>query len=250
MFVQKKRQLLNQQKPDGMMAQDSKRPTYLCKMDTLRQIAHLFWWELKTEWRNRYALGSVLLYVVATTVVIYFAVRQFSPMTFNALFWVVLFFGATVASGRSFLREGGRRHYYFYTLASPEALLVSKLLYNTLIIWLISGLSWALLSFFAAENYVFEPAYFTLALLLGGIGLSAILTFVAAVAARAGGNGTLMAVLSFPLIIPLLFLLVNAGGYAVGLTSGQQSSYLLLAVAIDLLAMAVGLVLFPFVWRD
>ncbi|MEL7163007.1 MAG: ABC transporter permease, partial [Bacteroidota bacterium] len=73
-------------------------------MSVLQQTLHLFWWELKTEWRNRFALGSVLLYVVATTVVIYFAVREFRPMTFNALYWVVLFFGATVAGGRSFLR--------------------------------------------------------------------------------------------------------------------------------------------------
>lgn len=219
-------------------------------MTTLQQITHLLTWELKTEWRDRYALGSVLLYVVATTVVIYFAVQNFSAMTFNALYWVVLFFGATVASGRSFLREGGRRHYYFYTLASPEALLISKFLYNTLVIWLVSGLTWALLGFFSGENYVLEPAYFIAALGLAGIGLSAILTFVAALAARAGGNGTLMAVLSFPLVVPLLYLLVNAGGYAVGLTSGQESQYLLLALAIDLLGLAVGLVLFPFVWRD
>lgn len=219
-------------------------------MDPLRQIAYLFRWELRTEWRNRYALGSVLLYVVSSTVIIYFAVRQFSAMTFNAVFWVVLFFGATVACGRSFLREGGRRHYYFYTLAAPEALLVSKWLYNTLLVWLIGGLTWALLGFFAADNFVFEPGYFVVALVLGGLGLSGVLTFVAAVAARAGGSGTLMAVLSFPLVIPLLFLLVNAGAYAVGLMSGQEQSYLLLTGAMDLVAVAVGLVLFPFVWRD
>lgn len=219
-------------------------------MTSLQQTFHLFWWELKTEWRNRYALGSVLLYVAATTVVIYFAVQQFSPMTFNALYWVVLFFGATVACGRSFLREGGKRHFYYYTLAAPEALLFSKLLFNTLLVFLISLLTWALLGFFTTENYVERSGYFLLALLLASLGLSAILTFIGALAARAGGSGTLMAVLSFPLIIPLLYLLVNAGGYAVGLTQGQEQSYLLLTLAIDLLALAAGLVLFPFVWRD
>ncbi|MEO0731446.1 MAG: heme exporter protein CcmB [Bacteroidota bacterium] len=219
-------------------------------MSVFQQTWHLFRWELRAEWRNRLGLGSVLLYVVATTVVIYFAVREFRPMIFNALYWVVLFFGATVAGGRSFLREGGRRHYYYYTLAAPEALLLSKLLYNALIIFLIALLTWGLLGFFAANSFVFEPAYFLLALLLGAGGLAAILTFVGALAARAGGSGTLMAVLSFPLVIPLLYLLVGAGGYAVGLTQGQEQSYLLLALAIDLLALAVGLVLFPFVWRD
>ena len=219
-------------------------------MSVLRQIRHLLWWELRAEWQNRAALGSVLLYVVATVVVVYFALQNFSAMTFNALYWVVLFFGATVASGRSFLRQGGNRHYYFYTLAAPQALLVSKFLFNAVVIGVVSGLTWLLLSFFAGRLFVLEPAYFAAAVALGALGLSAILTFVAALAARAGGNGTLMAVLSFPLVVPLLYLLVNAGGYAVGLTSGQQTSYLLLTVAVDLLALATGLVLFPFVWRD
>ena len=71
-----------------------------------------------------------------------------------------------------------------------------------------------------------------------------------ALAARAGGSGTLMAILSFPLVIPLLFLLVNAGGHAVGLESGTERTYLLLTGAIDLIALSVGLLLFPFVWRD
>jgi heme exporter protein B len=235
---------------DQSVAKIVTEPFTFVTMDTLRQISRLFLWELKAEWRNKYALGSVLLYVIASTVVIYFAVRQFSAMTFNAVFWVVLFFGATVASGRSFLREGGRRHYYFYTLAAPEALLVSKLLYNILIIWVISLLTWLLLGFFAGVNFVFETDYFLLTLGLAGIGLGGILTFVSALAARAGGSGTLMAVLSFPLVIPLLFLLVNAGGHAVGLSSGAEQSYLLLTLAIDLVAVAVGLVLFPFVWRD
>lgn len=219
-------------------------------MNVFRQTLHLLRWELATEWRDRYALGSVLLYVVATTTVLYFAVQNFTPMTFNAVYWVVLFFGATVAGGRSFLREGGRRHYYYYTLAAPEALLVSKFAYNCLVIWLISGLSWALLGFFSGQAYVEETGYFVVALLVGGAGLSAILTFVAALAARAGGSGTLMAVLSFPLVVPLLYLLVNAGAHAVGLADGRENTYLLYAAAIDLLALAVGLVLFPFVWRD
>lgn len=219
-------------------------------MGTLQQIGYLLKWEIQTEWRNRYALGSVLLYVVASTIVIYFAFRNFSAMSFNALFWVVLFFGATVACGRSFLREGGRRHLYYYTLAAPEALLISKVCYNTLLIWLISLLTWALLGFFMAENYIFATEYFLAALALGGLGLSGVLTFVSALAARAGGSGTLMAVLSFPLVIPLLFLLVNAGGYAVGILAGKEQSYLLLTGAVDLLALAVALLLFPFVWRD
>ena len=219
-------------------------------MTTLQQILRLLQWELRTEWRNRSAISSVFLYVAVTATIVYLAITNFSAMTFNAVLWIVLFFGALVASGRSFLREGGTRHLYYYQLASPEALLVSKWLYNTLVIWVISGLSYALLTFFARQSFLFETELFVAALGLGGIGLAAILTFVAAISARAGGNGTLMAILSLPLLTPLLYLLVNLGGEAFGLMSGQAEGILLYLAALDLIGLAVGLVLFPFVWRD
>ena len=220
-------------------------------MALLRQIYKLLRWELALEWRDKFALGSVLLYVVATVVIVYLALLQgLNADTFNALYWIILFFGATVAAGRSFLREGGRRHYYYYTLADPLALLFSKLLYNLLVIWLISALTYALLQLFAHQIAIVAPLPLLLAILLGGLGLASILTFVAALAARAGGNGTLMAVLSFPLVIPLLKLLVDAGTYAMdqGIDDPFRPIYLILAV--DLLAIAVAVVLFPFVWRD
>jgi heme exporter protein B len=191
------------------------------------------------------------LYVVATVVVVYLALLQgLNADTFNALYWIILFFGATVAAGRSFLREGGRRHYYYYTLADPLALLFSKLLYNLLVIWVISGMTYLLLQLFAHQVTVAAPLPLFLATLLGGIGLASILTFVAALAARAGGNGTLMAVLSFPLVIPLLKLLVDAGTYAMDQGIDDPLRPVVLLLAVDLLAVAMTVVLFPFVWRD
>lgn len=220
-------------------------------MTTLRQIYKLLIWEVKVELNDKYALGSVILYVIATTVIVYAAIGDgLEPVVFNAFYWVIVFFGAVVAAGRTFLREGGKRLYYFYTLADPLALLASKLIYNLLVIWVIAGLTFGLLSFFAGAAVVVNALPFLLAVLLGGIGLSAILTFVSAVSARAGGNSTLMAVLSFPLVIPLLQLLVTSGlfGVDVGATDVYQPTFLTLAV--DLLALAVCILLFPFVWKD
>lgn len=220
-------------------------------MSTVRQIYELLRWELKLEWRDKYALASIFLYVVTTVVIVYLAIgRGLAGEIFNALYWIVLFFGAMVAATRSFLREGGRRHLYYYTLADPLALLFSKLIFNLLLIWSIGGLTFALLSLFAPAEVIVFPLPFWLALLLGGIGLSTILTFVSAIAARAGGNGTLMAILSFPLVIPLLKLLLDAGLYAIDVGSNEWTQPLFLTVVVDLIALAVAIVLFPFVWRD
>ncbi|WP_116124699.1 heme exporter protein CcmB [Lewinella sp. IMCC34183] len=220
-------------------------------MSTVRQIYELLRWELRLEWRDKYALGSIFLYVVTTVVIVYLAVGNgLEGPVFNALYWVIVFFGATVAAGRSFLREGGRRHYYYYTLASPLALLFSKLLFNAAVIWMIAGLTFVLLTLFAPADVVTRPLPLVLGVLLGGVGLSAILTFVSAITARAGGSGTLMAILSFPLVIPLLKLLLDTGLYAIDAGSNDLWQPIYLTLAVDLIAVAVGIVLFPFVWRD
>jgi heme exporter protein B len=220
-------------------------------MTTLGQIYELLRWELLLEWRNKYALGSVFLYVVSTVVIAYLAfIRGMGAISFNAVYWIILFFGATVAAGRSFVSVAGRRHAFYYTLADPLAILFSKQIFNTLIIWLIGALTYALLALFAPGVELVAPLPFVAAVALGGIGLGVILTFVSALAARASGNSTLMAILSFPLVVPLLKVLVDTGTYGFGEGINDPTNFLTLIAVIDLLALAVGVVLFPFVWRD
>ena len=219
-------------------------------MTTLQQIGHLLRWEFKAELRQPAAVGSVLLYITVTTTIVYLALRTFTADTFNALLWVVLFFGSLVATGRSFLREGGRRHLYYYQLTSPEALLGAKLIYNTVLIWIVSGLSYALLALFARERFLTSTPVFLAAVGLGGLGLAGVLSFVAAISARAGGNGTLMAVLSLPLLTPLLYLLISLGDVAFGVDEDPVQTVISYLIAIDLIIVAVAIALFAGVWRD
>ena len=139
---------------------------------------------------------------------------------------------------------------YYYTIVDPLALLAGKLCYNVLLIWILSTVAYFLLSLLTSTDVVVASLPFITAVLLGGIGLSAVLTFVSALAARAGGSGTLMAILSFPLVIPLLQLLVNLGLFGIDVGSTDVAQPVYLTVALDLFAVAMGIVLFPFVWRD
>ncbi|MEL6274901.1 MAG: ABC transporter permease [Bacteroidota bacterium] len=232
----------------------------------LAQIGILLRQELRSEWRNPYTLVGILLYVLAAVLIAYVALTRFSIMVWNPIFWILLFFAAISATGRSFRLEQGRRQLYYYTLISPEALLLSKLIYNTFVLVILGLLLWGLLIFFNGSDPVVGPGEqvistsignpisdntsFLLALFLGSLGLSAAFSFVAAIATRAGGNATLMSILAFPLVIPLLILLVRVGAYAIGLLSGSTSQLLSLLMAIDLLLIATGVVLFPYIWRD
>jgi heme exporter protein B len=60
-----------------------------------------------------------------------------------------------------------------------------------------------------------------------------------------------MAILSFPLVIPILMTLVKISANALRLindTSIDQD--VLILVAIDLILVGLALLLFPFLWRD
>src|SRR6202140_3343156 len=81
----------------------------------------------------------------------------------------------------------------------------------------------------------------------GGVGLAAGSTLVAAIIAQARGKGTLFAVLSFPVLLPLLLLAVELtrGAFAGG-PGGMALMQLLLY---DGAVTTAGLMLFPVVWN-
>lgn len=219
-------------------------------MSTIAQISALLRQEIRAERRNPYTLAGILLYVLAAVLIAYVALTQFSPMVWNPVFWMLLFFAAISATGRSFGQEQGRRQLYYYTLISPEALLISKLIYNTFILFTLGCLLWALLAFFGSINPIVHPGNFLLTIGLGALGLSAAFSFVAAIATSAGGNATLLSILAFPLVIPLLLLLVRAGGHCLGLIEGGLGDILAMLIALDLLLIGLGILLFPYIWRD
>ena len=92
---------------------------------------------------------------------------------------------------------------------------------------------------------------FLLILFLGSFGFSVTFTFLASLVAASNQSSTLLAVLSFPLIIPIILMLVKISAHALRLIQDTAvSGDLAILVAIDLLLCGVALLLFPFIWRD
>ena len=102
-------------------------------MDLFTQIKFLIRKEIMLEWRSKYALNGILLYVVSTVFVCYLAFRQVSSaQTWNALFWIIMLFASVNAITKSFIQENRARQLYYYTIASPKAIIISKIIYNYL----------------------------------------------------------------------------------------------------------------------
>ena len=204
------------------------------------------------EVRNSNVLFSLGLYLVGVAYLIYLLNGGGVPAdkTWNSLLWIVVFFGAIQLSARSLEYESNDYFYYYQTIAGPAATIIAKLLFNSAYIAVISGLTWGLFSLFFG-NPVFNTLLFGLALLLGSVGCSVVLTLTSGVAQRTQGNATLSAILALPLLLPILQLTSVLNLQAiVGVPTGEALNLVASLAALDIGIGLLAYLLFPYLWQD
>lgn len=220
-------------------------------MMLLTEIRFLISKEIRLELKQKYVLNGILLYLLSTIFVTYLAFENLiNPETWNSLFWIILLFVAVNGISKSFIQESPARHLYYYTIASPQAVVLSKIIYNLLLMAVLSALSFIIFLLLMGNRVVNLPL-FLLALLLGSMGLSAVLTMVAAIASRASQNFSLMAILSFPIVLPLLATLMKISGMAMkSMEWTGLGGFILILLTIDVAVIMLAYLLFPYLWRD
>lgn len=216
----------------------------------IKNIIHLIRKDLLLEVRQQYTLYGILLYVTATIFVLYLAMGQPEGPVWRGLFWMIQLFICVNAVAKSFLQEGRGRLLYFYTIAGARDFILSKLLFNALLMILMSGVSLVLFLFMLGDPMGHE-GYFVLITCLGGVSLSLVFTFLSALAARAQQGAPLMAILGFPLVIPQLLLLNRISTIAFeDVLQGGLGWMLWIMAGLDLLLIVLAIILFPFLWKD
>ena len=201
------------------------------------------------EARQQYTFYGVLLYVASTIFVLYLAMGQPEAAAWKGLFWMMQLFISVNAVAKSFLQEGRERLLYFYSIAGAKDFILSKLLFNALLMALMSLVSIGLFLLMLGDP-TSNMLWFVLIGLLGGISLSLVFTFLAAIAARAQQSAALMAILGFPLVIPQLMLLNKVSSIAFSEVQGGLGGMIGLLAALDAMIVALAVILFPFLWKD
>lgn len=216
----------------------------------MNKIVALFKKDLLLEIRQQYTFYGILLYVASTIFVLYLAMGQPEARVWNGLFWMIQLFVCVNAVAKSFLQEGKGRMLYFYSIAGARDFIISKLVFNILLMVLMSLLSLVLFQLLLGDPLEHSLKFFAIAS-FGGLGLSLVFTFLSAIAARAQQGAALMAILGFPLIIPQLLLLMRLSDTAFSdvFLSAYYQIVLLLA-GLDILIIALAIILFPFLWKD
>ena len=218
-------------------------------MNSIKHIYTLIKKDLLLEIRQQYSFYGILLYIIATIFVLYMTIQEPEPKVWNGLFWIIQLFICVNAVAKSFLQETRGRMLYFYSIVNPRDFVLAKLIFNSVLMLLMSFLSILLFSLFLGNPVQKAPQFIGL-VLLGGWSLSLVFTFLSAIAAKAQQNAAIMAVLGFPIIIPQLMLLMNLANTVFTERTGIAASTLLLIVMLDILVILLAVILFPFLWKD
>ena len=212
------------------------------------------WWLIKKdlllEWRNKYTFSGILLYLLSIILIIFFTFEEVNGPVWIVLLWIVILFTAVNAIAKSFLQESPGRQLYMYTLVSAQSIILSKIIYNILVMLLLTGIALAFYSL-SAGYPVKDNTSFYIALFTGAIGFASVFSMISAIASKANNSGTLMAVLAFPILIPVIKILIRISLQSLSANSlAANAQDLLYLVALNILIITLAMILFPYLWRD
>lgn len=218
------------------------------------EVGYLVRKDLKLEMRQKHAIGGVLLYVLSTIFVAYLSFREvIDTNTWNALFWIILLFTAFNATVKSFQYDKSGLALYWYTLVSPQGVVLAKMIYNVLLMLVLGFLSLFFFSLFIGSSVLENSHWPSLiaAIILGTSGIGTALTMIAAIAAKTNNAFGIMAILGMPVVIPLLLSVIRLSHNALlGITLMDNWKNALFLVLINAVVIALAYILFPYLWRD
>lgn len=220
----------------------------------LKQVFVLIKKEVFIEWREKLAINSSLLYLTTTIFVCYLSFglnrATLNPIVWNALFWIIMLFTSVNVIAKSFLQEPEGRQIYYYTLINPSVFIVSKIIYNTFIMLFLNlialGVYMAIMG-----NPVQDMLLFVFVSFLGAMSFATSLTMISGIVSKANNNSVMMSILGFPVVLPMILMLIKVSKNAIdGLSRSVSQDEILTLLALNAIVIAISILLFPFLWRS
>ncbi len=219
----------------------------------LKKIFTILYKDYRIELVQSHLFFSLGLYLISSIYIIYVSFQPFGILDMESwisIFWIIILFGAITSISKSFFQESNKRNYYYYYLYSPDELILSKLIYNFIFLSLISLFTFGLFILLIG-NVIASTSFFLCLLVLGSFSISNCLTLVSAIGHQVKNNSIIISVLSFPIILPILLLLIKISKISsieFSWNLVQDDIYLLILLNIILLALTK--ILFTFLWRN
>ena len=210
--------------------------------------------DFKLELRSRYAINTLLMFVLSSMPLLLFALGQenIGVREQSALLWILILFAGAIGLGRSFISEEERGTVLLLQLNTrPSMVYAGKLLFNFLLILSVNLVAVGAFILFL-QLAVTNIGLLLVTLVLGATGLAGATTLLAALIARSANQGAILPVLLFPLLVPLLVSVVHATQSALIERLGWNDALNDLMVLIGYAGVTItaSVLLFDYVWKD
>lgn len=220
----------------------------------LRGVKILLAKEFVLELRRKSVISGIALYLLSLIFICYltFSLRHnaINEATWSALFWLTILFSVVNTVAKSFIGEKHGVSIYYFSITSPHLIIISKIIYNTILCFVLSIAGYVLFQIFI-DNPVEDHAIFLLTLLLTSIGFSGALTLISGIASKANNSNILMAVMSFPVLIGILLMAIRITKNVLdGIDPSASYDELFNLLAINGILTTLAYLLFPYIWRS
>lgn len=222
----------------------------------LSQIKAIIWKDLLLELRTRERLAAMGAFAVLAAVLFNFSLdtTRVRPQDVAAgLVWMTIVFGGLLGVGRTFYLEAedGALQGLLTSPTPKDAVFLGKAAANFALLFVVSLLVLGVFMLFFSLELGPSPAVLVLVIGLGALGFVALGTLFAAVSSGTTMGETLLPILIFPLLLPMVI-------YGVGATARLMAGRPLAEVggnirmlgAFALMALAAGAMLFRFVVEE
>ncbi len=209
--------------------------------------------DFSSEIRTRYAVNALLMFIIVVISIVRFSLgeEKLTSELNSGLLWIIIFFSTSNGLSRVFVSEEERGTSLVLKLsASSNSVLLGKLVFNSILTFIINLLI-ILLYILITGLDIKNTGLFALTILLGNLGLSSVMTIIAALISKANSKGTLYPVLSFPLLLPLMLAAISATWLTIeGVDFNGIQGELIMMLSYTIVVITASFLLFDLIWND
>lgn len=220
------------------------------------QIYAIVWKDLLLELRTRERIAAMGAFAVLAGVLFNYSIDKtvVHPQDIAAgLIWMTIVFGGLLGIGRTFYLEAqdGAFQGVLMSPAPKDAVFLGKTLANFVLLYLVAILILGVFALFFQVELGSSPGVLLLALALGSLGFVALGTLFSAVSSGTHMGETLLPILVFPLLVPMVIYGVSATSRLLAERPvAEVEGNVRMLGAFALLAVAAGAGLFRFVVEE
>jgi heme exporter protein B len=225
-------------------------------MGYLRQMGAVVWKDLVVEFRTRERVAAMGGFTVLVGVLFNYAIDPtvVEPQAIaSGLIWMTIVFGGILGLGRTFHleKEEGAFQGVLLSPIPRDALYLGKVLANFFLLTVVTLMVFGVFALFFGLRFGEHPGALAGVILLGIVGFVAIGTLFSAISVRTSMGETLLPILMFPLLIPVVIYGVTAtSSLMAGLPVSEVDGNLRMLGAFAVVSLAAGAGLFRYVVED